>query len=337
MRKNLSATRHSPLASFCEPQNLRGTNPDIFHGRKAGTPLPSLSQNSARFFECRSRVGRIRSGVWLNPIAPDYGQQFLFPPALEDWVAARSSARASCASSSINSICPRCTSSCRQASEGRPPFAPSLLLKIWLYGYFQRIRATRKLEAACRDQLPLLLAGGTAWRPGSQLAVALLARQQKALRAVFKQTVQVALQTGCGGAGLPGARWHEDPSRRQRLLRLEQRTDGKASDGAGRSASDQTELKIMEENAAPDAPGAASARGSGPTHGLARRDQKGLAQLAADGRGHYHPVEPEARRMKVNGGNRFAYNAQALADARKASSSPAKPHARKPTPGNWCR
>jgi hypothetical protein len=42
-----------------------------------------------------------------------------------------------------------------------------------------------------------------------------------------------------------------------------------------------------------------------------------LAQLAADGRNHYHPVEPEARRMKVGGTNRFAYNAQAVVDSKE--------------------
>jgi hypothetical protein len=39
--------------------------------------------------------------------------------------------------------------------------------------------------------------------------------------------------------------------------------------------------------------------------------------LQADKRNHYHPREPEARRMKVGGTNRFAYNAQAVADAQE--------------------
>ena len=42
------------------------------------------------------------------------------------------------------------------ATEGRPPYHPRLLLKVWLYGYFRCIRSTRKLEAAHRDHLPLL-------------------------------------------------------------------------------------------------------------------------------------------------------------------------------------
>jgi hypothetical protein len=39
-----------------------------------------------------------------------------------------------------------------------------------------------------------------------------------------------------------------------------------------------------------------------------------LEQLQADGCSHDDPVEPEARRMKVGDTNRYACNAQAIAD-----------------------
>ena len=34
-------------------------------------------------------------------------------------------------------------------SEGRPPYAPSVLLKLYLYGYLNKIRNSRKLEKEC--------------------------------------------------------------------------------------------------------------------------------------------------------------------------------------------
>ena len=34
-------------------------------------------------------------------------------------------------------------------TEGRPPYAPSVLLKLYLYGYLNRIRSSRKLEREC--------------------------------------------------------------------------------------------------------------------------------------------------------------------------------------------
>ncbi len=90
-----------------------------------------------------------------QPITPDYGQQFLFPPALEDWVPTDHPARflrefvEQLDLSTLGFAMP-------VAVEGRPPCHPSLLLKIWLYGYYHRIRSTRKLETACREHLSLL-------------------------------------------------------------------------------------------------------------------------------------------------------------------------------------
>lgn len=40
-------------------------------------------------------------------------------------------------------------------SEGRPPFAPSLLLKLYLYGYFNKIRSSRKLQQECYRNIEL--------------------------------------------------------------------------------------------------------------------------------------------------------------------------------------
>jgi len=74
-------------------------------------------------------------------------------------------------------------------------------------------------------------------------------------------------------------------------------------------------MKVAEENADLAAPGLRLPAGLAERKALREEIQKGLARLAADGRSHYHPVEPEARRMNVSGRNRFAYNAQAVADA----------------------
>ena len=81
------------------------------------------------------------------------------------------------------------------------------------------------------------------------------------------------------------------------------------------AALDQIELKVVEENADVAAPGYRLPAGLAQRQALRDEIKKGLAQLEAEGRQHYHPVEPEARRMKVGATNRFAYNAQAVADA----------------------
>src|SRR5580658_10227127 len=219
-----------------------------------------------------------------QPIAPDYGQQFLFPPAL-------------------GFVIP-------SASEGRPPYAPSLLLKIWLYGYFHRIRATRKLEAACREHLSLVWLTGliapdhnSLWRFWNE--------NKKALRHLFKQSVQLALGAGAVGLvlqALDGTKIEAAASgysgwSKEYMEKLLATLD---------TALDQTELALVQEN--PEPSGYRLPAGLAERQALREQVKAGLAQLAADGRNHYHPVEPEARRMKVGQTSPFAYNAQAVVD-----------------------
>jgi transposase len=40
--------------------------------------------------------------------------------------------------------------------KGRPPFAPSTMVKIYMYGYLHRIRSSRKLEAECNRNVELM-------------------------------------------------------------------------------------------------------------------------------------------------------------------------------------
>ena len=137
-----------------------------------------------------SAGGRLKS--MAQPIAPDYGQQFLFPPALEDWVSADHPVRFlrefvdQLDLAALGFAMPT-------VSEGRPPYHPSLLLKIWLYGYYHRIRSTRKLEMACREHLSLLWLSGLI-QPDHNSLWRFWRDHQQALRQVFKQTVQVALR-----------------------------------------------------------------------------------------------------------------------------------------------
>lgn len=45
--------------------------------------------------------------------------------------------------------------------EGRPPYAPADLLKLYLYGYWNRVRSSRKLEAECQRNLEVMWLLGT--------------------------------------------------------------------------------------------------------------------------------------------------------------------------------
>ena len=201
------------------------------------------------------------------------------------------------------------------AVDGRPPYHPSLLLKIWLYGYFHRIRSTRKLESACHDHLPLLWLSGLI-APDHNSLWRFWRDNKKALRAIFKQTVQLAVHTGAVGFALQALDGTKIPAAcsgpkgwsKEYMEKLLSQLD---------AALEDIELKIVEENPQSNAPGYRLPEGLAERKALREEIKKGLAQLQADGRNHYHPVEPEARRMNVGGTNPYAYNAQAMADAQE--------------------
>jgi|HubBroStandDraft_1064217.scaffolds.fasta_scaffold42728_1 transposase len=247
-----------------------------------------------------------------QPIAPDYRQQFLLRPALEDWVPADHPARF--LREFVDQLdLPALGFAMPSGSQGRRPYAPSLLLKIWLYGYFHRLRSTRKLEVACREHMALLWLTGligpdhnSLWRFWDE--------NKKALRQVFKQSVQLAVRTGAVGLvlqALDGTKIEAAASgysgwSKEYMEKLLATLD---------KALDQTELALAQENH--EADGYRLPAGLAERQALREQVKAGLAQLAADGRNHHHPVEPEARRMKVGGTNRFAYNAQAVVDGKE--------------------
>jgi transposase len=86
---------------------------------------------------------------------PNYAQRFLLPPSLEDWVGQEHPVRfihdfvdaLDLAKLGIKDP---------QGEVGRPPVGADVLLKVWLYGFTQRIRSTRQLEKACRERMPFI-------------------------------------------------------------------------------------------------------------------------------------------------------------------------------------
>ena len=74
------------------------------------------------------------------------------------------------------------------AEEGRPPFAPSDLMKLYLYGYLNRIRSSRKLEKECTRNIELiwLLRG---LQPRYRIIAEFRSVHQQQIRNFFRQFV----------------------------------------------------------------------------------------------------------------------------------------------------
>ncbi len=244
-------------------------------------------------------------------IRANYEQVDLLPQSLEDWVARDHPARFIREFVDALDLVELGFRE-RKSEEGRPPYANDLLLKVWLYGYLGRIRATRELERACREHLSLLWLTGrhapdhnTLWR--------FWAANRRALRAVFRAGVGVAAEQGLVGLichAVDGTKIRAVGSRRT----VEHRKDLE-------KLLARVEASIAEMEAAVEA-GEKTAEGEyrlpeslQEAEKLRQAIRASLGKMQEAQRDHLHPQEPEARLMPCEGRKDPAYNAQAVADA----------------------
>ena len=77
-------------------------------------------------------------------------------------------------------------------SMGAPAYHPRALLSVWLYGFMTGVRSCRKLEAACRDQIPYLWLTG--WQhPDHNTLWRFYKGHRQAMRNLFERTVRTAV------------------------------------------------------------------------------------------------------------------------------------------------
>ena len=75
---------------------------------------------------------------------------------------------------------------------GAPAYHPRALLSVWLYGFMTGVRSCRKLEAACRDQIPYLWLTG--WQhPDHNTLWRFYKEYRQSMRKLFVRTVRTAV------------------------------------------------------------------------------------------------------------------------------------------------
>src|SRR5439155_10190891 len=86
----------------------------------------------------------------------DRTQTMLLPESLEDYIAADNPVRF--VDAFVDGLCrAKCGFGRTQPREtGRPPFAPGDLLKLYLWGYLNQTRSSRRLERECTRNLELI-------------------------------------------------------------------------------------------------------------------------------------------------------------------------------------
>src|SRR5213596_845810 len=86
----------------------------------------------------------------------DRMQQALLPPSLEDYVSEENPVRVVEVFIDELDLAALGFSGMRPAATGRPAYHPSTLLKIYLYGYLNRVQSSRRLEREAQRNIELM-------------------------------------------------------------------------------------------------------------------------------------------------------------------------------------
>jgi transposase len=245
-------------------------------------------------------------------IRADYEQTLLFPPSVEEWVGPDHPARF--IRDFVHALdLVGLGFSVRTSKVGRPNYAADLLLKVWLYGYFNVIRSSRKLEKACREHMGLIWLTGM-HAPDHNSLWRFWNSNRAGLRALFKKSVQVAVKAdlvdmvihAVDGTKIKSSSSSSTVLDKKQLQELLDRLDGSIDEMM--SAVEQAEMTEVGAYVLPvemqDA--------------ITRRTaiERALKELGETGRGKIHLNEPQARFMKQGKGMDLCYNGQAVADAK---------------------
>jgi len=87
------------------------------------------------------------------------------------------------------------------ASQGRPPYDPADLLKLFIYGYMNRMRSSRRLELECNRNIELIWLMGNL-TPDHNTISRFRKNNPKAIKRVFRATVSIAQNHDLIGATL---------------------------------------------------------------------------------------------------------------------------------------
>ena len=124
-------------------------------------------------------------------------QSWLFPPTLDELLGAEHPARfvAEFVDALDRTQWTEMGVSIEGEALGAPAYHPRALLSVWLYGFMTGVRSSRKLEAACRDQIPYLWLTG--WQhPDHNTLWRFYQAHRGAMRTLMKCSVGTAVEMG---------------------------------------------------------------------------------------------------------------------------------------------
>jgi transposase len=86
----------------------------------------------------------------------DRGQSTLFPECLDDWIEENNPVRVIDAFVDLLDLTELGFEGVKPAETGRPAYRPSALLKLYVYGYLNRVQSSRRLECEAGRNVELM-------------------------------------------------------------------------------------------------------------------------------------------------------------------------------------
>jgi transposase len=216
----------------------------------------------------------------------------------------------------------------RGVEVGQPPYDPADLLKLYLYGYINQVRSSRRLEREASRNLELI------WllrnlKPGYRTIANFRKENWEALKAANRSFVLLVRELGLVGGtvvAIDGSFFHGDASKasiftRKRLADQIAKLD-QDIEAYGKTLEDNDAAEAKEPRKdRPDGPGAGGGGDGGDIGAkvsalMAKRSraQADLDRLEANGETQLSLTDPDARLLAKNGQALVGYNVQAVVD-----------------------
>lgn len=266
-------------------------------------------------------------------IYTDYTKTYLLPPSIEDWIPNDHPVRF------IREFVDSITLSAygfeeNISEEGRPSYSNNMLLKIWLYSYYEKIYSTRQIEKSCRNQMPMIWLT-TQNTPDHNTIWRFFKKNKSKLKKIFKQTVQIAVMNNMVGfvlQAVDGTKIKADVSKDKLLYAPDLSKLLSKVDESIEKANKTIEGHDKTEKGRPTDRLPKKLYGKKNLqqliqHGLEelKEEEKwwlkenleqGLQRLSQEKRKKLNTTDKDCRFIKTKGGKDFYYNAQSMVDSK---------------------
>ena len=249
----------------------------------------------------------------------DRNQIILFPERLDDYISEENSVRILDAYVNSLELSDLGFTKATPCDTGRPPYSPYEMLKLYIYGYMNRIRSSRRLEAETKRNVEVM------WlmeklSPDHKTIARFRKENASALKNVFRDFVKLCIKLGLYGkelVAIDGSKFkavnskdnnYNDEKLKDRIARLDTKIDEymQQIDEADKLENAAENLKSPDEIKAI------------LSELISRKElyQSYAEEMKQNGETQKSLTDPDSRRMMANGKLDICYNVQTSVDSK---------------------